>query len=215
WSNFLAPKLRHFPLADAARRLQRKGHLGNSREGLVARARFGENGQDFTLKIICSLPEPTCVLDERVEELWPLELEACTVAVLEKVCAGLRQSFPPGVSIPARKLRRDYNDVLSCLHALSDQGRRARKFDVLHPKYRETMSISDTRIRKCFGWVQLHGEDIRIVNSRINRDTWDRKDKTSLSYFSRDETYFGLVYEFVPQAPKELNAVERQLEFFH
>ncbi|KAL2021181.1 hypothetical protein VTK56DRAFT_7487 [Thermocarpiscus australiensis] len=205
WSDFISPQLRRFPLVYSKIRLRNR--LGHGIEGCVGRVKFDDGDASFALKIFFE-----SVPDE--DQWWPLEREARNVAVLEKVQAGLRQSSPTPIYVPAKRTSR--LDCLRCLYAFSVDGRRARPFDALPAQQRAEISDSFTRIRKCFGWTRVRGADFLAMNDIIEIDyrAWE-KGEGSASYLEPDQEYFAIVYEYIPPAELELDAVQRQLDFFH
>lgn len=147
------------------------------------------------------------------DDWWPLEREARNVAVLEKVQAGLRQSSPKPVHVPAKRTTR--LDCLRCLYAFSADGRRSRVFDNLPTGEKVAISDTFTRVRKCFGWTRVRGADFMAMNDVIEIDARaEYKGEGSASYIERNREYFAIVYEYVLGAKLELNAVQRQLDFF-
>ncbi|KAK3941527.1 hypothetical protein QBC46DRAFT_227893, partial [Diplogelasinospora grovesii] len=148
--------------------------------------------------------------------------EARTVAVLEKVQAGLHaagsSSPAPAVHIPAERTTR--LDCLRCLYAFSAEGRRDRPFDDYLPPEQQQQRVSSsgsfTRIRKCFGWTRVQGADFVAMNMVIKIDSRAAmKGEGSASYIRAGQDYFALVYEYIPSAELEVVAVQRQLDFFH
>jgi hypothetical protein len=145
---------------------------------------------------------------------WPLEREARGVAVLDKVQAGLRQSSPKPVHVPAKRTTR--LDCLRCLYAFSADGRRARVFDGLPAGEKVMISDSSTRLRKCFGWTRVRGADFMAMNDAIQIDPHaEYKGEGAASYIEGGREYFAIVYEYIPPTKLELNAVQRQLDFFY
>jgi hypothetical protein len=147
-------------------------------------------------------------------EWWPLEREARNAAVLEKIISGLRQSAPDPIFVPAH--RRARLDCLRNLHAFSAEGRHARHFHTLPDHDKVAVSESLTRIRQCYGWVRVPGRDFRYMNRNIVIDRRaEKKGEEAASYLSDDQDYFAIVYEYIHEAKLELDAVQRQLDFFH
>jgi hypothetical protein len=102
------------------------------------------------------------------------------------------------------------------LFAFSNEGRRIRPFDTLPAEQRTEVCASQTRIRRCFGWTVVRGEDVACLNRYISIDSRAlRKGEATASYFDRGRQYIGIVYEYVPKAALEQEAVRRQLDFFH
>lgn len=145
---------------------------------------------------------------------WPLEREARNVAVLDKVQAGLRQSSPKPIHVPAKRTSR--LDCLRCLYAFSAEGLRSRDFDALQGDSKVAVSNSDTRLRKCFGWTRVQGADFMRMNSIIEVDEYaGEKGGGSASYLKSDAQYYAIVYEYIPEAKLELGPLQRQLDFFY
>ncbi|AEO65572.1 uncharacterized protein THITE_35330, partial [Thermothielavioides terrestris NRRL 8126] len=191
WASYLLPQLRRFP--QDGKPIHFRKFLGHGVEGCVARVKFGED-QDtaFALKT----------------------REARLVAVLEKVQAQLQGASPEAVHVPVQ--RKSRRDCLRCLFAFSNEGRRIRPFDTLPAEQRTEVCASQTRIRRCFGWTVVRGEDVACLNRYISIDSRAlRKGEATASYFDRGRQYIGIVYEYVPKAALEQEAVRRQLDFFH
>jgi hypothetical protein len=77
------------------------------------------------------------------------------------------------------------------------------------------VSESFTRIRKCFGWTRVRGKDFRALNKDMEIDYYAAEPGVTESYLEADQEYFAIVYEYIPPAKLELDAVQRQLDFFH
>jgi len=89
--------------------------------------------------------------------------------------------------------------ALENLRAFSDEGRCAcHEPEALLG--REPFS-SDAQVNGCLGWSELNGSDI----PRTHRH-WDIK---------VDETYFCIVYDFVPKDKLDVDTIVSQLDFFH
>ncbi|SPQ19173.1 c24314d0-54a7-4b87-9e1c-9fa5156454ae [Thermothielavioides terrestris] len=208
WASYLLPQLRRFP--QDGKPIHFRKFLGHGVEGCVARVKFGED-QDtaFALKTFFNSTTP-----QNDEGWWPLEREARLVAVLEKVQAQLQGASPEAVHVPVQ--RKSRRDCLRCLFAFSDESRRIRPFDTLPAEQRTAVCASQTRIRRCFGWTAVRGEDVACLNRFISIDTRAlRKGEATASRFDRGRQYIGIVYEYVPKAALEQEAVRRQLDFFH
>lgn len=148
------------------------------------------------------------------DDWWPLEREVRNVAVLEKVQAGLRQSAPLPIYVPAKRTTR--LDCLRCLYAFSTAGRQSRVFDGLATDQKVAVSTSLTRLRKCYGWTLVRGEAFMAMNDIIETDDYAaEKGEGSASYLKPDQDYFAIVYEYIPERRLELNAVQAQLDFFY
>ncbi|KAK4154005.1 hypothetical protein C8A00DRAFT_14848 [Chaetomidium leptoderma] len=205
WTDFLEPQLRRFPRVYTKAKLRKA--LGNGIEGCVARVKFDDDDSRFALKIFFN-----SVPDEN--DWWPLEREARNVAILEKVQAGLRQSSPTPVHVPTKRTTR--LDCLRCLYAFSADGRRSRDFDGLPAGEKVAISSSFTRVRKCFGWTRVRGADFVAMNNVMKLDHYaEEEGEGSASHIERGREYFAIVYEYLPEAKLELNAVQRQLDFFY
>jgi len=148
--------------------------------------------------------------------MWSLEREALVVATLEKASAGLRASRSP-IHVPAQ--RKSRLDALASLYACSLEGRQTCLYDQLPPEQRVSLSglFEDTRLRKCFGWISLRGKDVIHLNRRADLQPQYELGKTELIPipFESDKTYFGIVYEYIPPAPLEAPAMQRQIDFFY
>ncbi|KAH6847515.1 hypothetical protein B0I37DRAFT_375248 [Chaetomium sp. MPI-CAGE-AT-0009] len=207
WTDFLSPQLRRFPRD--YNKVNLRNRLGHGIEGCVGRVKFDDDTSSFALKIFFdSIPK------NGHSGWWPLEREARNVAVLDKVQAGLRQSSPEPIHVPAKRTTR--LDCLRCLYAFSADGRRSRDFDGLPADSKVAMSGSDTRLRQCFGWTRVRGADFMLMNKIIEVDNRAKvKGEGSASYLKRDELYYAIVYEYIPEAKLELNPVQGQLDFFY
>ncbi|KAH6623430.1 hypothetical protein F5144DRAFT_583213 [Chaetomium tenue] len=208
WADFLSPQLRRFPRA--YNKVTMRNRLGHGIEGCVVRVKFDDDKSSFALKIFFH-----ALLDgDRANSWWPLEREARNVAVLEKIQAGIRQSSPKPIHVPAKRTTR--LDCLRCLYAFSADGRRSRDFDALPDDSKVAVSESDTRLRKCFGWTRVQGADFMRMNSIIKVDEYARrKGEGSASYLESDAQYYAIVYEYVPKAKLEFDPVQSQLDFFY
>ncbi len=147
--------------------------------------------------------------------MWSLEYEALAVAILDKVQTGLRASQSP-IYVPSQRLTR--LDALASLYACSLEGRQAQPYSCLPAHQRTSLSslFTSTRLRKCFGWIPIHGHDLLHLNQRISFGGY-RPEKGDLTpaRFDPDKRYFGIVYEFIPPAPHDAAAMQRQIDFFH
>ncbi|RYP53368.1 hypothetical protein DL768_001613 [Monosporascus sp. mg162] len=230
WADFLAPKLRRYP--HLPKRINWGPDFWHGVEGCVAGVRFDDDHELFAIKVvrelspslsfIAALPHVPDTIGwqffkskpAKLDKFWPFEREARTVAVLEKVRAGLRQSSPLPIYVPSNMTTRC--DALGALFACSTDGLQRRVFDGLPPRQRVAISASSTRIRNCFGWIRLRGSDLLGLNCKIKRNERDAsKGFLAASYFEPGNHYFAIVYEFVPREKTETDAVQAQLEFFH
>jgi hypothetical protein len=76
--------------------------------------------------------------------------------------------------------------------------------------------FASTHIRRCHGWVRLNGETIAHLNQHIELDERRaRKGDLMPAKFEPGKHYFGLVYEYVPPAELDVDAVQRQIDFLH
>lgn len=135
--------------------------------------------------------------------------------MLEKVQAGIRQSSPKPVHVPAKRTTR--LDCLRCLYAFSTDGLLSRPFDQLPAEQKFAISGSPTRLRECYGWTRVRGADFLALNDSIEvQEDVDSSDgEVSASLLEADREYFALVYEYIPKAGLEFDAVQRQLDFFY
>lgn len=148
--------------------------------------------------------------------MWSLQGEALTVATLEQVCAGLRNAAPLPVFVPRQRVSR--LDALSSLYACSSEGRQSDTYAKLPDQQRITLSdlFAATRVRRCFGWVRLHGESLCHLNRKIKVDERrKRKGEVVPVNFEPGKHYFGIVYEYVPPTEFDMDAVQRQIDFFY
>ncbi|KAL2015729.1 hypothetical protein VTK56DRAFT_4900 [Thermocarpiscus australiensis] len=215
WADFVSPKLRRFPHGDGF--ITWDEFLGHGAEGSVSAVRFGDARDvgPLALKVFFR-PGPLGSFDSsrRDHGMWSLEYEALAVAVLEKVCSGLRASRWP-VHVPAQRITR--LDALASLYACSVEGRQSRVYDKLPPEQRVSLSalFEATRVRTCFGWVALRGQDVIHLNRTIRFGRY-RPEKGDIvpAYFEPDRHYFGIVYEYIPPSEPEPDALQRQIDFF-
>jgi hypothetical protein len=138
------------------------------------------------------------------------------VASLEQVCAGLRPASSSSVYVPVQRISR--LDALSSLYACSVEGRQNQVYNELPEDQRVFLSalFTTTRIRRCHGWVRLSGETIAHLNRYSEIDERRaRKGDLVPTYFKPGKYYFGLVYEYIPPAKLEVDAVQRQIDFLH
>jgi hypothetical protein len=93
----------------------------------------------------------------------------------------------------------------------------ARAFDELPAGQKVAISDFFTRLRKCFGWICVPGRDFVVLNDSIEIDDYAaKKGETTASYIEPDQLeYFAIMYEYIPDTKLELDAVQRQLDFFH
>jgi hypothetical protein len=141
--------------------------------------------------------------------LWSLEGEALMVANLEQVCAGLRQASSSPVYVPAQRISR--LDALSSLYACSVEGRQSQVYKDLPADGRVSLSalFTTTRIRRCHGWVRLQRETVAQLNRYIAIDERRaRKGDLVPAYFEPGKHYS-------PPARFDVDAVQRQIDFFH
>lgn len=148
--------------------------------------------------------------------MWPLQGEALVVANLDQICAGLQKAAPSPVYVPRQRLSR--LDALASLYACSVEGRQSQPFARLPAEKRTSLSdmFAATRVRGCFGWVRLDGQSLLHLNREIST-AGRREEKGELApeYFESQKQYYGIVYEYVPPAEFDVDAVQRQIDFFH
>jgi hypothetical protein len=98
------------------------------------------------------------------------------------------------------------------------EGRQTRPYSQLSSQERISLSdiFSSTRLRKCFVWIALPGTDLMHLNRNIKLGD-RRPDRGDLAptRFAPDGQYFGIVYGFIPPAPREAAAMQRQINFFY
>lgn len=92
-------------------------------------------------------------------------------------------------------------EALRNLRAFSDEGN--LQCDP-PPQYSQCIP-PNVQINRCLGWTELTGRSIlRALNrARILKD------------IKSDETYFSIVYDFVPKGKLEADTILSQLDFFH
>jgi hypothetical protein len=138
------------------------------------------------------------------------------VASLEQVCSGLRQAAPSPVFVPKQRLSR--LDALYSLYASSAEGRLARVFSELPDDQKVNLSelFATTHIRRCYGWIRLEGEALVHLNERITAGG-RRAGKGELvpTQFEAGRHYYGIVYEYLPAAQFDVNALQQQIDFFY
>ncbi|AEO56690.1 hypothetical protein MYCTH_2078222, partial [Thermothelomyces thermophilus ATCC 42464] len=215
WADFLSPKLRRFPRD--GQRVRWVKFLGHGAEGIVCRVRFGDDNQHFALKtFFYTAPLPLSASDRYGLGMWSLEGEARMVASLEQVCSGLRQASHSPVFVPKQRITR--LDALSSLYACSDEGRQSRVFGDLPEDQKVSLSdmFASTRVRRCYGWIRLGGEALMHLNRLISWDKrLERKGELIPAFFEPERHYYGIVYEYIPPATLEVDAVQRQIDFFY
>lgn len=92
------------------------------------------------------------------------------------------------------------SEALRNLRAFSEEG----SVDKCPPKHFEPFSPS-VQINDCLGWTELKGSTINLA-LRKARILWDIKD---------EETYFCIIYTFVPKGVINVDVVLSQLDFLH
>ncbi|KAK4040182.1 hypothetical protein C8A01DRAFT_15897, partial [Parachaetomium inaequale] len=216
WADFLSPKLRRFP--GCTHHIHWKKHLRHGGEGIVEAVSFGGGDGDdlFALKLFFQTkPLPNNYGHEHGP--WPLDGEALTMASLEQVCASLGQASPTPVYVPVQRASRV--EALSSLFACSLEGRQRNVYSALPETQRVALSglFAATRVRRCHGWVRLEGEAVAHLNQHIEMDERRARkgDLMTAAYFEPGKYYFGLVYEYLPPAELDVDAVQRQIDFLH
>lgn len=83
------------------------------------------------------------------------------------------------------------------LWAFSKEG-----FESIPPENFKELSLPSTPINNCLGWVEIPSH---AINQALPYG----------SLMKMEESYFGIVYDFVPRARLNPDAISSQLDFFH
>lgn len=125
-------------------------------------------------------------------------------ALLEKIEFSLQRATTTGQQIYLNPNPTTRREALENLKAVSTAGRTS------HSKESPEDLVPfapNVQITCCFGWTQFKGADINrhLVRTRAEC-ALDLKD---------DETYYAIIYAYVPRGDLEIDTIVAQLDFFH
>ncbi|KAF6810452.1 hypothetical protein CPLU01_15304 [Colletotrichum plurivorum] len=97
------------------------------------------------------------------------------------------------------------------LQAFSDEGRRKTKLKECPEVVRCTSTAS---LKRCFGWTKVAGQEHWNLGPR--RGPPCIRENRITKQISRDEEYYAIIYEFIPeiQRPPDRDMVQSQLDFY-
>lgn len=217
WDAFKNPKLRRFPGANG---FLLQDYLGGDADGLVFKAHIEEYGP-VAVKVVgwraSSIllpnlfanflrskfhhnrqPEPIY----GIGRYWAFERECMNGALLEMIDASLRGAAAAERTIYLRPSPTTKRHALRNLWAFSEEG--SNSMEESPPKRFEPFSPK-ARINDCLGWTELKGS---AINSAL-------METDVFSDIKNEETYFCIIYAFVPEGNIDADVVISQLDFFH
>ncbi|KAL2130543.1 hypothetical protein VTI74DRAFT_6241 [Chaetomium olivicolor] len=74
-------------------------------------------------------------------------------------------------------------------------------FDHLPEKEKMAVHHYCTRVRKCYGWVCVHGKNFRSLNWIEVDDYAGEKGDGSANHLASDSGYYAIVHEYLPEIP--------------
>ncbi|KAI8725733.1 hypothetical protein NCS52_00145100 [Fusarium sp. LHS14.1] len=194
WKDFKRPRLRRFsPPSD----LQLQEYLGGGEDGFVFKTQADEQTL-MAVKIFYHNRQPEPIYG--IGRYWAFERECINCALLDMIGASMRRAKITGNPIHLRPSPTKHKHAIRNLFAFSDEG-----FAKSPPPEHFMPFEPSVEINHCYGWTELSGRDINaaLKRARVHQDIDD------------DQTYFAIVYSFVPKAKLEAETIISQLEFFH
>ncbi|KAH7265819.1 hypothetical protein B0J15DRAFT_579717 [Fusarium solani] len=128
------------------------------------------------------------------------QLECINCALLDMIGASLRRAKTTANPIRLRPNPTKHKHAIRNLFAFSDEG-----YAKSPPPEHFVPFEPSVEINRCIGWTELSGRDI---NAALRR-AWVHQD------IDDNQTYFAIVYSFVPKAKLKAETIISQLEFFH
>lgn len=133
---------------------------------------------------------------------WAIQRECQNAAVLQMIEAALAQSGPIQVCSDPRT----HSDALDNLYSFSDESIAAS----IAPEPPCTSLVGMPRMRKCFGWLKVHGRMLSRLPSALRPQAYDvDRIRRGFGY----EEYFAIVYEFIDEEPNDAAVVEDVARF--
>ncbi|KAM0269244.1 hypothetical protein ACHAQH_009808, partial [Verticillium albo-atrum] len=138
---------------------------------------------------------------------WAVQRECHNAALLQMMQAAVNNSPEP---IYLKAEPKTFEDAIKNLHAFSDEDRHKSRYKGQPDAIPYT---STPRLRQCFGWMKVSGEELWALGQEL------RPPDITLDglrhHVLRDEEYYAIVYEFVPESELVTNpeAMQRELDF--
>ncbi len=224
WTDFKSPKLRKFPPPLSS--LLWREYLGKGEDGIVLRALCDENqvavkfvrhqslarylhGSDAA-KFHHSRP-PRSV--DGMRRSWPLRQECYNGALLQMITASLRRAADSGRPIHVLRDPTTRRDATKNLRAFSVD-------NADEPDGPDWVPFTlDTQVNKCLGWIEVGKDDILRALRRATRkgEGGQRRAEVfdAVASLEKDQSFFALIYTFVPQGMLDTRSIQSQLDFFH
>ncbi|KAM4066058.1 kinetochore sim4 complex subunit FTA2 domain-containing protein [Hirsutella rhossiliensis] len=187
--NFENPRLRRFPHPKSLRLTKR---LGSGQDGFVFKAR-GYHNETLAVKIF----KP-----RTPEWYWAFERECVNAALLDMINASLRRAAADGrkkLVIPDPKSR---EEAFKNLFSFSDEANTGELCEA-----RLVPISADVQITACLGWIEFQG---RAINKQLKRARICDQEA-----MIDEQSYYAIVYEFVPQDELDIDTIVAQHDFFH
>ncbi|KAB5576235.1 hypothetical protein GE09DRAFT_619468 [Coniochaeta sp. 2T2.1] len=197
WADFETPKLRRFPHSNNPCLELPNNYLGGGVDGFVFKAEI--DGHPVAVKIFLHNRQPEPV--DGIGFYWAFERECINCALLQMIDASLQRAATTKRPIYVLSRPTTKAEALRNLWAFSDEG----NVQCDPPPQYSQFNPPDVQINKCLGWTKLTG---RSILQALNR-------ARILTDIKSDETYFPIVYDFVPKGKLEADTILSQLDFFH
>lgn len=124
--------------------------------------------------------------------------------LLQTLRGAIAKPDPGPIRVRAKPISR--RQAIVNLHAFSDEGRS----EPLLKDAADCIEVSEMpRTRKCYGWLKIKSEDaggMKLKPGPIRMRNWEREVEPG-------QTYYAIVYEYIPEAENDLERVAATLDF--
>ncbi|KAI1499395.1 hypothetical protein F5X99DRAFT_430776 [Biscogniauxia marginata] len=194
WKNFEEPRLRRFPKSPAT--FNWKEHLGTGVDGIVLKAQTGA-GNLVAVKIFFDNTQPEA--PPGAYRYWAFERECRNCAILEMITTSLRQASVSGKRHYIHPCPTTKKHAIRNLKAFSTEG-----IGCPPPPHYKSFS-PHIQINTCLGWMVINGHQVRSALKALG----------VVPYLKTDESYFAIVYSFVPKGDLDEDIIQSHLDFFY
>ncbi|KAK5998417.1 hypothetical protein PT974_00796 [Cladobotryum mycophilum] len=203
WKQFCQPLLRRCPLllGDVE-----KGSWKLLDKGMDACVwKFRTMGHWRTLKVFWDNEVPP------VTNYWAFQRECHNATTLQAIeAAAEKATGTEGIWIHGQP--KTHRQAVENLYAFSHQGSQKGRLKEV-PGAIPFTAASIPRFKKCFGWLRVSCKELMELDGSSYPELY-RADK-EMRQMRRDQEYYSIVYEFIPEGENRLEAVQFQIDFFH
>ncbi|KAL2022665.1 hypothetical protein VTK56DRAFT_4746 [Thermocarpiscus australiensis] len=197
--DFETPRLRRCPFDLDT--MSWESRIDGGLDGYVWKVNFGDKGP-FILKVFWDAEPP------EFAHYYAPQRECQNAALLQMVETAVEQAAAASRPVLVKANPETREDAQANLRAFSHDAR--LKQPPQEGPLQEITTIP--RMRKCYGWLTLHGEVFRGLHSEL------RPPVLTVSkvkrFMSPSKEYIGIVYEYIDEAENDPDVVQKALDFF-